>query len=70
VAEALRRPGDRHHRPVTALPGPALVVVLAWGRTGGPAQPSANLALWVTQPAALPDNVADVDPSILPDREP
>ena len=69
VAQALRRAGDRHHWPVAAFRGPALVV-RARGRAGGPAQPSANLALSVTHPAALPDNVANVDSSILPDREP
>jgi hypothetical protein len=70
VAQALRRPGDSHYRPVAASGEPAVVVVLALGRTGGAAQPSANLALSVTHPAALPDNVANVDSSILPDREP
>jgi hypothetical protein len=55
---------------VAAFREPAIVVALACGRTGGTAQPSANLALSVTHPAALPDNVANVDYSILPDREP
>jgi hypothetical protein len=69
VAQPLRRPGDSHDGALTCLREARFFVSLTHGRRLGAAQPSANLALSVTQRAALPDNVADVDTSILPERQ-
>jgi hypothetical protein len=69
VAEPLRRPGNGDDGALAGLREACFLVRLTRIRRLSAAQPSANLALSVTQRAALPDNVADVDTSILPERQ-
>jgi hypothetical protein len=69
VAQPLRRPGDGDDGALAGLREARFFVGLTHSRRLSAAQPSANLALSVSQRAALPDNVADVDTSILPERQ-
>ncbi len=69
MAQPLRRTGDGDDGALASLPEARFFVGLTYGRRLSTAQPSANLALSVSQRAALPDNVAVVDTSILPERQ-